>query len=201
MRRSAMQAAALLAALTVCAAPGAAAQAVSLLVGGGIAAPLNDAGRNLDAGPTVTLGVVAIPTSVPLGFELSGRWQRIAGSTPEGGIEQPGLQVLDLSANVLYRLKWSLRASVRPWVTAGLGAYRLEPVGSGVPAGAEATTRVGLNGGAGIAVPAGPVALSVEGRFHTIFTRSAHTNLFSSTLALRVPLHRPARREVGFRNR
>jgi hypothetical protein len=175
------------------AAPGrVSAQAVLLEVGGGISVPLIETGQNLGVGPHGVLGIAVIPQSIPLSLELSTRYGRIAGSTSDTGGTAPDLRVLDATLNVLYRMKWSLRAPVRPWILAGVGLYNLKPTGAAAPANAETVRNSGLDGGAGIAVPVGGIEVWTDARFHVVFTQGAHTHLFTATLGARLALHRPA---------
>jgi Outer membrane protein beta-barrel domain len=170
----------------------ASAQAVLLEVGGGASVPLMETGRTLGIGPQGVVGLVLIPQSIPLGLELSARLGRISGSTTNG-TAAPDLRVGDVSANVIYRMKWSLRAAVRPWVLGGAGLYELKATGDAAPADADPVRKPGLDGGAGIAVPLGNLELWTDARFHLVFTDDTHTHLFTASLGARIPLHRPAR--------
>jgi hypothetical protein len=168
----------------------ASAQAVFLELGGGTSIPLMETGRELGNGPHGVVGVAVLPTGIPLGLELSARYGRISGSAVDG-TAAPDLRVVDASANVVYRLKWSFHAPVRPWVLGGVGLYDLKATGDAAPTEAEAVRKPGLNGGAGIAVPVGGVELWTDARFHLVFTDGGHTHLFTASLGARVPLRRP----------
>jgi opacity protein-like surface antigen len=74
-----------------------------------------------------------------------------------------------------------IRGPVRPYLTLGVGAYNFKPTidttattgysGTGTPSLA-ATTKFGLNAGAGIAIHAGRVEAFVEGLIQDVYTNS-----------------------------
>ncbi len=78
-------------------------------------------------------------------------------------------QVIQGTANAVYKFANSPESKLRPYLIGGVGLYNSKLTGDDVPDNTDGSTDFGLNAGAGFDFQAGAAALFVEGRFHKVF--------------------------------
>lgn len=182
--RSAVLSAVLMA--SVGAAP-ALAQGAKFAVGGGLTLPLGDFG---DAAGTGYHGLAAVsfqPSGSPVGIQVDGMYQRLgADDDPILGDIDVNFQIIQGTANAVYRFQTSEDTKVHPYIIGGVGLYNLKQTGDDVIGDPGSETDFGINGGAGFDFNAGAVALFVEGRFHNVFTEGESTNFIPITVGVRL---------------
>jgi hypothetical protein len=182
--RSAMLGAVLMA--SVGAAPAVAQAGARFSLGGGLTVPLGDFG---DAAGTGFHGLAAAsfqPANFPVGFQVDGMYQRLGvDDDPVFGEVDADFQVIQGTANVVYKFQTSESSKVHPYLIGGVGLYNLKLTGDDVPDGTDSNTDFGINGGAGFDFVAGSVALFIEGRFHNVFSDPDNTNFIPITVGVR----------------
>ncbi len=155
------------------AAPG---RLVSFGLGGGVSVPVSDAGdafKNGFAGQGfVRFNLRQLPVAPRLDFTFS-RFDLDAVQISTPGVAPTGTGQLLAGLGSL-QLPLVRSGAIRPYLVAGVGAYRLETEvdASGAYAGdSESSTRFGVNGGAGVLFRFGSaVSGYVEGRVDNVFT-------------------------------
>ena len=183
--RSVVLGAALMA--SVGAAPAVAQSGAQFSLGGGLTLPLGDFG---DAAGTGFHGLAAVafaPANFPVGFQIDGMFHRLGiDDDPIGGDVDANFQIIQGTANAVYRFVTAEDTKVRPYLIGGVGLYNSKLTGDDVPAGLDSETDFGINAGAGFDFVAGAVGLFVEGRFHNIFTEDESTNFIPITVGVRL---------------
>jgi opacity protein-like surface antigen len=169
----------------------------------GVSIPTGPLANRVNSGPEVAGSVELQSRRFPLGLrgELSysgfGLSDRFINSIP--GANDGNAYMASATLNLVYDINRSGR--LRPYLIGGAGAYRRHvevdrPDGVGLvtvfdpfwgfvneafPAEAversRTQTKFGLNGGAGLAVAAGPASLFAEARYHDAFTEGRHTTM------------------------
>ena len=172
---------------SVGAAPAVAQGGAKFSLGGGLTLPLSEFG---DVASTGFHGLAAVsfqPTGFPVGIQVDGMYHRLGvDDDPIGGDIDANFQVIQGTANAVYRFANSADSKVRPYLIGGVGLYNAKLTGDDVPDGVGGNTDFGINGGAGFDFVAGSVALFVEGRFHNIFSDGESTNFIPITVGVRL---------------
>lgn len=182
--RSAVLGAVLLASVGV--APALAQSAAKFSLGGGLTLPLGDFG---DAAGTGWHGLAAVsfqPTGSPVGIQVDGMFQRLSADDIVGVGDDVNFQIIQGTANAVYKFQSSEETKVRPYIIGGVGLYNFKETGDDVVGDPGSETDFGINGGAGFDFQTGSVALFVEGRFHNIFTEGSNTNFIPFTVGVRL---------------
>ena len=144
---------------------------VRLGFGGGVSVPTSDAesalenGINGQAYVLVDTGILP-PLRFNLGYQKFDWKEAVLGSATDG---QTSILsgVGGLSINLL-----SL-GPLRPYVTAGLGAFHVsEELEGGTAPGEESSMRFGIDGGAGLALQLGRLEGFIEGRVQNVYTEA-----------------------------
>jgi hypothetical protein len=120
-----------------------------------------------------------------VGIQVDGTFQRFGGEEDILG-EDVNLQIIQGTANAVYRFQTSEDTKIRPYIIGGVGLYNLKATGDGVVGDPGSDTDFGINGGAGFDFVAGSVGLFVEGRFHNVFTEGESTNFIPITVGVRL---------------
>ena len=161
----------------------AAAQGAEFSLGGGVSLPLGDFG---DASSTGWHGLAAVsfaPSTFPLGFQLDGMYQRFG--VDDGGIDLDlNTQLIQGTANAIYKFKTSEDSQFRPYLIGGVGVYNFKAVGDDSPSD-ESNTEFGINAGAGFDIKVGSIGAFVEGRFHNVFA-DENLNFIPITAGIRL---------------
>ncbi len=183
--RSVVLGAALMA--SVGAAPAVAQGGAKFSLGGGLSLPLGDFG---DAASTGFHGLAAVsfqPNNLPIGIQVDAMYQRFG--VDDGGLAgdiDANFQVIQGTANAVYKFANSPDSKVRPYLIGGVGLYNSKLTGDDVPDNIDGSTDFGINAGAGFDFQAGAVALFVEGRFHNVFSDGDNTNFIPVTVGVRL---------------
>jgi hypothetical protein len=163
---------------------------VEIGLGGGVSIPTNDnfkSGFKTGWNGQVSVGFVA--KNVPVGFEIDGNFQQNKAKTVNGVTPDVKDQIIDGTANVVYKFKTSESSMFRPYIIGGVGVYNAKAKGNDVPAGTPSSTKFGVNGGAGFDITSkSNVGFFVEGRFHNIFISNANINFVNVDAGVRFKL-------------
>ena len=168
-------------------APAAHAQGAEFSLGGGATLPLGDFGDAAKTGFHGLVGVSFAPSSFPLGIQVDAMYQRL--KQDDSFVGDRSFQLLQGTANVVYKFKSSEDSQFRPYVIGGVGLYNTKLVGGddvSPPGEGGTATDFGLNGGAGFDIKAGGIGLFLEGRFHNVFSDGSSTNFIPITLGVRL---------------
>ncbi len=152
-------------------------------VGGGLTIPLGDFG---DAASTGWHGLAAVsftPATFPVGFQLDGMFQRFGVDDLPDGFDR-NFQIIQGTANAVYRFQVSEQTKVRPYLIGGVGLYNSKATGDDV-IDDSSETDFGINGGAGFDFMAGNIGIFLEGRFHNVFSDPDNTNFIPITVGVR----------------
>jgi hypothetical protein len=137
---------------------------VSLLVSGGLNAPVGRLGDVTDIGYIVTGGLnLGAPIS-PVGARLEGSYSGL-GYKGGGG----DVRLISGTANAIFNLG---ATSDAPYLIAGLGAYNRSSGSSSFGYGGGSTV-VGINGGAGLRFPLSGLSTFFEARYHLMLGNDA----------------------------
>ncbi len=150
------------------------ARAVSFGLGAGASVPVGDLGDVFGTG---------WHAQASLGFNAAGLGLRIDGmyhSLPEDAHDHD-LRVLAGVLNANFR--FSPGATVQPYVSVGVGIYNLHLDEDDEEESFD-TTRLGLNGGAGIRFQLAGMATFLEARYHNIFTEGSSSQLIPITFGV-----------------
>jgi len=162
------------------------AQGAEFSLGGGLTLPLGDFGDGSKTGWHGLAAVSFAPSSFPLGIQIDGMYQRI-GLDDAVSTFDASTQVLQGTANLIYKFKTSETSQFRPYLIGGVGVYNSKLTGDDVPTGFdESSTDFGLNGGAGFDVKVGSIGAFIEGRFHNVFSDGTDVNFIPITLGVRL---------------
>lgn len=179
--RSAMLGAVLLASAGV--AP-AVAQGAEFSLGGGLTLPLGDFGDAASTGWHGLAAVSFVPPNFPVGIQVDGMFQRFGFDNAPDGFDG-NIQVIQGTANAVYKFQTSPDSKVRPYIIGGVGLYNSKATGDDVIDDAS-DTDFGINGGAGFDFKLGAVGAFVEGRFHNVFSDPDNTNFIPITVGVRL---------------
>jgi opacity protein-like surface antigen len=140
---------------------------VTVGVGGGMSVPVNEAGNAFNNGfhmqGFARLKVPSLP--VMPRFDLN--YSKFDLNDAQVGV--PGTsQILAGLANL--QLSVLPLGLIRPYIIAGVGAYKLNTKTEGLSATSVSHTEFGINGGAGVALRLGKLNGFVEGRVDNVFT-------------------------------
>jgi Outer membrane protein beta-barrel domain len=170
-------------------APALHAQGVEFSLGAGATVPLDTYGDFAKTGYHGLVGISFAPSSFPLGIQIDGMYDRLKLDNDPGDRTS---QIIQGTANLLYKFKTSEDASFRPYIIGGLGVYNFKLVsgndvaGPGVGNVGNTSTDFGLNAGAGFDIKAGGIGLFVEGRFHDVFSDGPNTKFIPITAGIRL---------------
>jgi hypothetical protein len=179
-RRIALTAAAVLLSLTL--APDAHAQAQMMPhfgISAGASIPQSSFGDGVNTGYNVNGMInIGVPLS-PLGFRGEVGWNRfdLSGSNVSGNV-----RMLNGAVNVV--LAPSTIMTAKPYFIAGMGAYNVRGstrnsrlLGGDALIADPASTRLGFNGGVGLAFGLGPVGTLLEARYVTVNGANGNSSL------------------------
>jgi hypothetical protein len=156
-------------------------------LGAGLSLPSGDLSDGVNTGFHGLAAVSFVPTGFPVGIQVDGMYNRFG--VDDGGF--PGdvdanFQVLQGTANAVYRFVTSEESKLHPYIIGGVGLYNYKFTGDDVPDDFGSETDFGINAGAGFDFTAGNVGLFVEGRFHNVFADDDNLNLIPITVGVRL---------------
>jgi hypothetical protein len=145
---------------------------LSLGVGGGATIPTGNGGNTVKTGFNgQAYALVQIPGFLALRFNFGYQkfdYQNVLGTTPGSREIYSGIGGLQLNL---------LHGPVRPYITAGVGAFDIKGLADTSTASATTTSSTmskinfGIDAGAGVAVVMGRVSAFVEGRVQNVYTK------------------------------
>jgi opacity protein-like surface antigen len=147
------------------------AQGAEFSLGGGASVPLADFDDASNIGFHGLVGISFTPSSFPLGIQIDGMYQRLKQDQDLFTGDRSN-QIIQGTANLVYKFKTSEESTFRPYIIGGLGIYNFKTVGGddvSPPGEGDTSTDFGLNAGAGFDFKAGGAGLFLEGRFHNVF--------------------------------
>ena len=162
----------------------AAAQGVTVSVGGGAAAPLGILNSVTNTGVHGMVAVSVAPATVPLSVRIDGMYSHLGLSGDVGG----HFRVFQGTANAVYRFSVAEATTIRPYLSGGLGVYNYQfitDLPEGIGGDDDPNTDVGLNGGAGVDVVVGALGMFAEARYHSVFVRDDNVELLPITVGVR----------------
>ena len=136
----------------------------SLLVSGGLNAPVGRLGEITDMGYIITGGLNLGAPVAPVGARLEGSYSDL-GFKGGGG----DIRLISGTANAIFNLGTTRDA---PYLIAGVGAYNRSS-GSNTFGYGNGSTVVGINGGAGLRFPLSGVSTFFEARYHIMLGNAA----------------------------
>jgi hypothetical protein len=168
-------------------APAVAQGGASFSLGGGLTLPLSDFGDAAGTGFHGLAAVSFVPANFPVGIQIDGMFHRLGvDDDPVFGDVDANFQIIQGTANAVYRFANSPDTRVRPYLIGGVGIYNMKVTGDDVIGDPASESDFGINAGAGFDFVAGSVGLFVEGRFHNVFTDGNNTNFIPITVGVRL---------------
>ena len=159
------------------------AQGAEFSLGGGLTLPLSDFGNAASTGFHGLAGVSFVPSGSPIGIQVDGMFQRFGVDNAPDGFDG-NFQIIQGTANAVYKFRTSEETKIRPYLIGGVGLYSFKATGDDFPdTGSE--TDFGINAGAGFDFKLGAAGLFLEGRFHNVFTEGNNTNFIPVTVGVR----------------
>ncbi len=155
-------------------------------LGGGVTLPLSDFGEVASTGFHGLAAVSFQPANFPVGIQVDGMFHRFGMDDDFTLGADVNTQVIQGTANAVYRFTVSEETKIRPYLIGGVGYYNFKLTGDDVPDGLDSESDIGINAGAGFDFAAGAVALFVEGRFHNVFTEDESTRFIPITVGIRL---------------
>jgi opacity protein-like surface antigen len=158
--------------------------AVRIGLGGGMSVPVNEAGDALKTGLhgqgflLVNFGRLLhfgmLPTlRFNLGYQQFSYKDAVTGGqgSTTTALENAESQILSGVAGLQISL---LHGPVRPYLLAGVGAYRIQnsvdSAGSGIATSTTSSIKLGIDGGAGLALRLGRIDAFVEGKVQNVYS-------------------------------
>jgi hypothetical protein len=173
----------------VLAAPLAAQTRLHVGLGGGSTLPLGSTSDALTNGPHGILSLLILPAGAPVGIQVDGMYHRISGDEDVLGTDDIDTQIINGTANVVFKFPVSEESRFGPYLIGGVGYYNIKAVGDAVPDNVESESDWGLNAGAGFDIALGSrIGLFVEGRFHNIFTEVEDTKILPISAGVKFAL-------------
>jgi opacity protein-like surface antigen len=126
---------------------------------GGLTAPMDNFGRNLDVGYNFGLLLDLRAPASPVSFRIDGMYH----SMDVSGNSSTNVNVLAGTANVVIRLDRSLITT--PYIIGGAGLYRTRV---SFPNGSDANSDMGFNVGGGLQFGMSGLTAFVEARYHAV---------------------------------
>jgi hypothetical protein len=162
------------------------AQGAKFSVGGGLTLPLSDLGDATSTGFHGLAAVSFVPTGSPVGVQVDGMFQRLGvDDDPVLGEVDANFQIIQGTANAVYKFQTSEATRVHPYLIGGVGLYNYKFTGDDV-GDDSSESDFGINAGAGFDFMAGAVGIFVEGRFHNVFAEGDNLNFIPITVGVRL---------------
>lgn len=136
-------------------------------VGGGLAVPVSDAADALKSGGSGQAYFTWAPRLLPWALRLSANYDRHGFKGLSSGQDGTS-QLLGALGGLQIGFPFG---PIKPYITAGVGAYHLtsDVNGTGAPS-IPSTTKLGVDAGAGVRIKIGSIGGFVEGRLQNVFT-------------------------------
>ncbi len=160
----------------------AAAQGVTVSVGGGPALPLGFLNSGTNIGVHAMAAVSVAPAAFPIGIRVDGMYHRYGFSDGADG----HFRVFQGTANAVYHFLATGSTTIRPYLLGGVGLYNCKTISDLPFIPDESTTDLGINGGAGVDVIAGALRVFTEARYHNVFTSGENAEFLPITVGVRL---------------
>ena len=172
------------------AAPLAAQTRLHVGLGGGATLPLGSTSDALKTGWHGMLSFLVLPAGSPVGIQIDGMYHRIPGDPDVLGTDELDTQVINGTANAVFKFPVAEESRFGPYLIGGVGYYNFKAVGDAVPSGVDdSSSDFGINVGAGFDIALGSRAgLFVEGRFHNVFTEVEDTKILPISAGVKFAL-------------
>lgn len=157
------------------------AQGLSFGVGGGLVVPSGTLADAYGTGWSGSALVRVQPPVSPVGFQVDAFYTRFG---LDGGIDGHS-RLLGGTANAVFAFPGASMA--RPYLIGGLGLYNGKTTITGVGS-SDASTKFGLNAGAGFNFGMGKAQLFAEGRFHAMFKSLTDPTTGAEKTAYMIPI-------------
>ena len=155
---------------------------VTFGVGGGVSVPVSDAGDAFKNGFNAQGFVQFHPPVLPVIPRLDLNYSKFDLDDAQTLVPGTG-QILSGLASAQFELIHM--GPIRPYVTAGLGAYSFKTETEGPGGVSSSSVRFGINGGGGVNLKLGAISAYVEGRVDNVYTE---TGLIDASTVQVVPV-------------
>jgi hypothetical protein len=159
----------------------AAAQGVTVSVGGGAAPPLGYLDSGANTGIHGLAAVTVAPSAVPVSIRLDAMYSRFDFSGDDGHF-----RVVQGTVNAVYRFRAAEATTIRPYLIGGLGVYNYKSIFDPAFFQDNANTDLGINGGAGATVMLGGLGVFAEVRYHGVFTSGENAEFLPITVGVQL---------------
>jgi opacity protein-like surface antigen len=156
------------------------AKALSVGVGGGVAIPTGTLADGNATGWTGSALVRVQPPASPLGFQVDAFYTRFGLEGVDGHS-----RLIGTTANAVYAFPSASMA--RPYLIGGLGLYNGKTTVDGLGS-SDASTKFGINAGAGFDFGMGGAKLYAEARFHSMFKSVTDLSTGEEKTAYMIPI-------------
>jgi opacity protein-like surface antigen len=177
MRNGKMLVAAFGAALLIAAPAEAQMRTVTFGVAAGPSLPIGDLGDHFNTGWHVQGSFALAPMTLPFGVRADLNYQRF----PEKAHDDHSIDMLSGIVNGIFALPG---VNMRPYLTAGVGAYNTSFDDHDDDNGNGSTTDIGINGGAGVQFGLGALNAFLEAKFHNVFSEGSATRFIPVSIGI-----------------
>ena len=157
------------------------AQGLSFGVGGGIVVPTGDLADGTSTGWSGTAQLRVKPPVSPLGFQVDAFYTRFG---LDNGVDGHS-RMIGGTADAVFAFPGA--AVARPYLLGGVGVYNGKTTITGLGS-SDATTKFGVNAGAGLDFGLGKAQLFAEARFHAILKGVTDATTLDEKTAYMIPL-------------
>lgn len=161
--------------------------ALTLGTGFGATIPVGDAADFASTGWHAQANLGLTNPDWPVGVRFDGMYHTLGGEDLGAGLETAGLDIIAGTLNLQLFLSRNVSGGGF-FVTGGGGLYNID---SGDDEGlieTESVTKAGIVGGLGYKFGMTNLRLSLEGKYHNIFTEGSSTQLIPITILVEIPL-------------
>lgn len=142
---------------------------VTFGVGGGVSVPVSDAGDAFKNGFNAQGFVKFNPPVLPVMPRLDLNYSRFDLDDAQTLVPGTGEILSGLASMQVELISFG---PIRPYVTAGLGAYSFKTATEGPGGVSDSSVRFGINGGGGLNLKLGAISAYVEGRVDNVYTEA-----------------------------
>lgn len=147
---------------------------ISLGISGGAAIPISDLADDYKTGYNGTVSLGFNSYGSPLGFRIDGMYNSMSSKE---FVNLPDVKISSANANIVYALPG---VGIRPYLIGGAGIYGLKSDING----SSTITKLGFNGGAGVAFPLSGFNTFVEARLHHVLSDNVATQFIPVTFGI-----------------
>lgn len=160
--------------------------ALTLGTGFGATIPMGDAADGFKVGWHAQANLGFTNPDWPVGIRIDGMYHSLGGEE-FAGVDGPGADIIAGTANLQLFLSRTASGGGL-FAMAGGGMYNIDFGEEGDLFEGSSTTKAGILGGLGYRIAMTNLVLSLEGKYHHIFTEGSATQLIPLTVAVEIPL-------------